>query len=340
MLTKTINQLHFEDLEPHRFEDLIRQLIYNLKDWNSIEATGKLGQDDGIDILGREKINNTQEENDNFIEIERVWNIQCKREKSITPKKMIKIIEESFKSGVPDCYILAAACNFSKKTRDIFREEMIKYKIKEFYIWGKTELEDMLFQEANDYLLFAYFGISIHLKQKKDLFNLRKKIEMKKKLKDLIFGEKYHNGVVIVEVDDMEYITSIDSYFYLGDRFGSNGIEVYKGKYLAYIDEIKKEYDYDKNFNYYKPDNINIEYEYANKSTVEIDKTKKGAVETHFILNYDQIIEIDFIGDFYNEYRPIIYIKDENIIEKEERVELEKEGSYYDIAEFKKIKIY
>ena len=49
-LTKTINPLHFEDLEPHRFEDLIRQLIYNLKDWEKIEATGKLGSDEGFDI--------------------------------------------------------------------------------------------------------------------------------------------------------------------------------------------------------------------------------------------------------------------------------------------------
>ena len=39
--SKTINPLHFEDLEPHRFEDLVRQLIYDFKNWQSIEATAE-----------------------------------------------------------------------------------------------------------------------------------------------------------------------------------------------------------------------------------------------------------------------------------------------------------
>lgn len=63
MVTRTINPIHFEDLEPHRFEDLIRQLMYDFKDWKSIEATGKLGSDDGIDILA---IENNFEESDNY----------------------------------------------------------------------------------------------------------------------------------------------------------------------------------------------------------------------------------------------------------------------------------
>ncbi len=53
-ISRTFNPLHFEDLEPHRFEDLIRQLIYDFKDWKSIKATGRLGSDDGIDIFAVE----------------------------------------------------------------------------------------------------------------------------------------------------------------------------------------------------------------------------------------------------------------------------------------------
>jgi hypothetical protein len=34
----------------HRFDDLIRELIYDFRDWQSIEATGKGGSDDGFDI--------------------------------------------------------------------------------------------------------------------------------------------------------------------------------------------------------------------------------------------------------------------------------------------------
>lgn len=36
-VSKTVGPLHFEDLEPHRFEDLVRQLVYDLKDWGKIE---------------------------------------------------------------------------------------------------------------------------------------------------------------------------------------------------------------------------------------------------------------------------------------------------------------
>ncbi|CCD86205.1 protein of unknown function [Bradyrhizobium sp. ORS 285] len=40
-ISRTYGPIHFEDLEPHRFEDLIRELVYEFKDWQSIEATGR-----------------------------------------------------------------------------------------------------------------------------------------------------------------------------------------------------------------------------------------------------------------------------------------------------------
>ena len=46
-VSKTIGPLHFEDLEPHRFEDLVRQLIYDFRSWKAIEATGRVGLDEG-----------------------------------------------------------------------------------------------------------------------------------------------------------------------------------------------------------------------------------------------------------------------------------------------------
>ena len=55
-VTKTINPLHFEDLEPHRFEDLVRQLIYDFRNWNALEATGRAGSDEGFDVRGREVV--------------------------------------------------------------------------------------------------------------------------------------------------------------------------------------------------------------------------------------------------------------------------------------------
>jgi len=51
IVTRTFAPIHFEDLNPHRFEDLIRELIYDFRDWQSIEATGRAESDDGFDIL-------------------------------------------------------------------------------------------------------------------------------------------------------------------------------------------------------------------------------------------------------------------------------------------------
>jgi hypothetical protein len=38
--TRTIGPLHFEDLDPHRFEDLVRQLAYHFRSWEALEAIG------------------------------------------------------------------------------------------------------------------------------------------------------------------------------------------------------------------------------------------------------------------------------------------------------------
>ena len=35
---QTRGPIHFEDLDPHRFEDMIRELIYNFRDWQNIEC--------------------------------------------------------------------------------------------------------------------------------------------------------------------------------------------------------------------------------------------------------------------------------------------------------------
>ena len=54
--TRTLGPLHFEDLEPHRFEDLVRQLIYDIKPWrhSAMMGTGSpLGeQTSGHDVRG------------------------------------------------------------------------------------------------------------------------------------------------------------------------------------------------------------------------------------------------------------------------------------------------
>lgn len=200
MTTKTIGPLHFEDLDPKRFEDLVRQLIYDFKSWRRLEATGRSGSDDGFDARGFEICSTASSDDEeaeefNFKETDRLWLIQCKREHKIPPNKLsiylddIRLRSDEHLHGL----IFVAACDFSKKSRDLFRQRCEAMGVQEWFVWGKAELEDMLFQPKNDSLLFAYFGISIAIKQRTLKHELRSRISMKRKAHRLLeHKENFH----------------------------------------------------------------------------------------------------------------------------------------------------
>lgn len=203
--TRTLNPLPFQDLEPHRFEDLVRQLAYDLRRWKSLEATGRSGSDQGLDIRGFElfRLDDDVEDDENESAAlpvqERLWIFQCKREKSFSPQKIRDVIGESLVSlaAPPHGFVLSIASDVSKKARDVFREEMVARGIEEFFLWAKSEIEDMLFQPKNDRLLFAYFGISLQPRRRSFATTLRSEIAKKKQLSALL-GEDERQGIVVL----------------------------------------------------------------------------------------------------------------------------------------------
>ena len=220
-VSRTINPLHFEDLEPHRFEDLIRQLAYDFRSWSRLEATGRLGADEGLDIRGIEVVTadsadfdgDDSEDGESVVtSIDgREWRIQCKRYKSITPKLMRQIVAETVSDPKSPPYglIVAAACDVSAKTMSAFHEERIKRGVIEGHLWVRAHLEDMLFTPRNDHLLFAYFGISLGTRRRGQLQQVRSVIATKRKLlrafeveglRDISFED-----VIIHDVSDSSY---------------------------------------------------------------------------------------------------------------------------------------
>ncbi len=201
--TRTINPLPFQDLEPHRFEDLVRQLAYELRRWKSVEAIGRSGSDDGIDIRAIELVpvedEPLDEEGDEPSYRERLWTFQCKRERELGPKRLRQVVEESLCSfpAPPHGFVLAVACDVSKDGRDSFRDEMAARGIGEFYLWAKGELEDMLFQPKNDRLLFAYFGLALQPRRRSLSTTLRSEMTKKKQLTALI-DEEQHDGTLML----------------------------------------------------------------------------------------------------------------------------------------------
>lgn len=220
---RTVNPLHFEDLEPHRFEDLIRQLAYGFRTWSRLEATGRLGGDEGTDIRGLEVItaaaplddetltDGEDEQDSGAVLDEREWRIQCKRYQAIGPKLMRSVVDEAVPDPPSPPYglIIAAACDVSAKTIAAFHDERINRGVREAHLWTKAHLEDMLFHPDNDHLLFAYFGISLGVRRRSELKQVQSRIALKRKLlrafeKKSLDGFSFED-VIIRNIEDRSF---------------------------------------------------------------------------------------------------------------------------------------
>lgn len=333
IITRTYGPIHFEDLDPHRFEDLIRELIYDFKDWQSIEATGRSGSDAGFDVRAYEKVEIvSHSENENNEEVEEVhpmegnlWMIQGKREKEIGPKKIKSILSDIDPENPPYGYILAASANFSKESYDIFREELRKKGVMEFYLWGRAEIEDMLHQPKNDRILFTFFGISLVSKRRTRTTEIRSAVNVKNKLfRTVGEGHKFHQSILVRDLKDTNYPykseygdfkTKPRWKEYVAFAHHPLGLWCHNHEYFAYIDTEKKEWDFTK------------EVDLVNRQRVDEEERQKASekrnlvnvfwdflprkVKGHFVIDclmkYANIAIIDDKGDVYYNF-PHIYV--------------------------------
>ncbi len=333
--TRTYGPIHFEDLEPHRFEDLIRQLIYDYKDWQKLEATGRSGSDEGFDIRAYEKdLVNSELENEDDNLSERVnvvegnlWMIQAKREKQISPTKLKNIISEIDENNPPHGYILVGSVNFSKKSYDIFREELRKKGIAEFYLWGRGELEDMLYLPKNDRILFTFFGISLTSRRKSLSTKIRSAITIKNKIYRTIADKEegvFSSPVLIREINDRNYpyktkYKDFDRFprwnDYLAFQHHPLGLLCHTREYFAYIDSEKKEWDFTdsinlahKNDDHFNNRNDRFEQKELIKNFYDfLPNGKKGYFVSDGLVKYEDIIIFDDKGDSFYKF-PHIYV--------------------------------
>jgi len=329
-VTRTYGPIHFEDLDPHRFEFLIGDLIYDFRDWQVIESTGLGGSDDGFDIRAREK-NSTltnRDENDNESSEGvhpmdgNLWMVQCKREKEIGPKKIKEIINDNVKKGsVPYGYILVAPANFSKKSYDLFYEELRKKGVMEFYLWGNSDLEHMLHMPKYDHILFAFFGISLATRKKSRSSEIKFGINNKNKLlKCLTNGEQTqstYKSVFVRDINDEHYPYE-DAYSDFKTRprwqehivFGYHplGLLTHIKKYRGYIDVKKKKFDFIEEI-----DLINRKSDEDEKGDRDLQsrmeflwenlpRENKIELAVEGMIFYDDMLVIDDKGHFYNNY--------------------------------------
>jgi len=258
--TRTYNPLPFQDLEPRRFEDLIRQLVYDFRPWRRLEATGRAGSDDGFDARGMEVVEPTTIQAETIDEPDngpapiagvpdRLWLVQCKREKSIGPAKLKAYLTEIVLAPDETLYgvIFAAACDFSKASRDAFLKWCRENGVSEGHIWGRGELEDMLYQPKNDNLLFAYFGISLTIRRRSQATQLRAEIAMKQKLKRTVLASSAE--ILVRDPLDAEYPKVPTGqrptkwWVYMPEELTHYGLMLSVAWYYAYLDRATGAWD-------------------------------------------------------------------------------------------------
>jgi hypothetical protein len=259
-ISRTYGPIHFEDLDPRRFEDLVRELAYDFKDWQSIEATGLGGSDEGIDIRAYERVTNTPEPDDQDDEPAEahpmqgnMWVFQCKREKEIGPKKLAKILDEIDENAPPYGYILAASVNFSKASYDSFRTILLQKGVMEFYLWGKPELEGMLHLPKNDRILFTFFGVSLVSRRRSRSTEIRGKVASKNKLLRILGEGRGHWPVLLRDANDEHY--PFEGQYpdfdknprwkqYEALRIHPHGLIVRQRKWFGYLDLENRKFDF------------------------------------------------------------------------------------------------
>lgn len=323
-VTRTLGPLHFEDLEPKRFEDLVRQLIYHFRPWRALEGTGRAGSDDGFDIRGYETVRTVeaasgdeeQEEEGAVPAEDRLWLVQCKRERTITPRKLARYLEE-FRLAhgeVLHGLVFAAACDFSKASRDVFARTCRDKGIQEWYLWGKAELEDQLLRPANDHLLFAYFGISLRVRRRSVAANLRAKLAAKRKAERYL-ADRIHQPVLIRAVEDEAYPfrdRAVDFLKYrpwrvinyLGVSYA--GLIFQMSRHFAYLDDEGAAWDAALAFNdgvHADEDPWNEEHDdWHRRSQVlqawnEFPEANRAWMTITGVVPYEALVEIDGEGD-------------------------------------------
>ena len=219
MATRTINPLHFEDLDPIRFEELILAMVCKMKKWYKLNHFGKKGHDKGIDIRAVELL-----ENGECI----TYNFQCKRYQKIT-KSIIKNIVDDYalnNSYRPEFYVLVVSCALTKGQIEYFESYCAEHDFKNVIVWTNSVLEAMLYNNYKD-LLYIYFNIDLSCEENlkinnekpnlpsivnddynEYIDNYQKKmfwgISLKTSLENLYVWNSYSIGESSVEYDDLE----------------------------------------------------------------------------------------------------------------------------------------
>lgn len=215
--TKTINRLHFSDLDPLRFEDLCLNLVSRLDNWKEINHFGRKGSDAGVDICAIQSKNN----------VDKVWFIQCKRHADIYKKDITDIVNKvSENDTIPHKLLVIVACDVSRETQEYLKKYSLEKGITETELWTASILEDKLYKDYKD-LLFVYFGLRLENRRKDNTAKIKHSLRMEKRVQKELIDHKNLKQYKSIQdfqllskepwrkfISDKVYIRSIDDNTY------------------------------------------------------------------------------------------------------------------------------
>lgn len=148
---KTVQQIHFEDLDGFQFERLVFAYHARTEKWISIEWYGQVGSDLGRDIWGQR--------DDDTPTGESVC-IQCANRKRLTKNKATRDIDKAVKAskGTPQRFRIVTASKVSAKMRDDINAHATSKGISICEIWSGSEFEEFLRKDAESLLKRMFDG--------------------------------------------------------------------------------------------------------------------------------------------------------------------------------------
>ena len=126
--------------------------------------------------------------------------------------------------------------------------------VEEFYLWGKADLEDMMFLPKNDHLLFAYFGISLQIRRRSLKTEVRSRLATKKSIRRLFEGGKHsiYSPVAIIDATEVPPAWGREIHSHIHDKkivfckvadYLPASLLVLVKEYHAYADDERIEWD-------------------------------------------------------------------------------------------------
>lgn len=306
--TITTNRLHFEDLEPRRFEELGYNLLHRIYKWDRLDHTGVCGNDGGVDIYG--------------VTTDGIpCYCQVKRYQKITQSDMRGIystILTNNPTGIePNAkFILICACDLSKQVLDVAYEEGQKAGFTKVELYSRTRLEALLYN-GHRTLLRTFFGTE-KSRSESNATKIRKQARAKRNVLNKLIRKDLEKIPVetLAANPSIKFVT--DEFMLLSaksalssDRYGDDvsygpawpielkdeGIELTLPFYRTVIFNIKT-----------KTWRVKIGNDQARDNEYELQGEARG------LLPYSQIIEIEEEGDNICAY-PILHCEADELID-------------------------